>query len=137
MDAQLAEAVFVGKLLLGITAVITPINGALAVAAFFRRQPPIDQTITALIQEFNKQLQERALNRDLQACEARHAQHVRDLDARFQQAILAVESRMERRFGEIHEDISAIRQSQEEIIHSLRDLYRDGGWTRGKLEESA
>lgn len=134
--AALSEALFLGKLILGLTALMALVNSALSIAAFFRRQPSIDSTLTALIKEFNAQLQERVLIRDFKDCDVRHMQQVRDVESRFAATVVQMEHRMDQRFVGMHEAIVAIREGQKETLVMLQDLYKDGGWTRGKLDHA-
>lgn len=137
--AALSEALFLGKLILGLTALMALINSALSIAAFFRRQPSIDATLTAIIKEFNQQLQDRVLVRDFDAAEARQNQHVRDLESRVSASMLQVEHRMDQRLSGMHSAIVDIRSSMKELSSelskTLQDLYNDRGWTRGKLDK--
>lgn len=138
--AALTEALFLGKLILGLNSLTSLVTGVLAIAAFFRRQPSIDATLTALMKEFNAQLQERVLIRDFNVCENRHAQQMRDLETRFSAAVVGVENRIDQRLSGMHASIVSLRtifnDSTKETHRILQDLYKDGGWTRGKLDHA-
>lgn len=119
----LSEVISVGKLIIGLNALMNITVGVFAIAAFFRRQPSIDTTLTALIKEFNQQLQDRVLVRDFKEAEGRHAQQIRD-----------VEARIDGRMAGLQDAIVALRASSERVLIMLQDIYKDGGWTRGRLE---
>lgn len=135
--AALSEAIFIGKLILGLYAIMQLLTSALTVAAFFRRQPSIDSTLTALIKEFNAQLQDRVLVRDFRESDARHNEMVRAVETRFSAAIVQVEQRIDSRMSGLHDAIVSLRGSNERILIMLQDIYKDGGWTKGRLEKPA
>lgn len=115
-----------GMLLLGL------VKAALDIASFFRRSPPIDQTIAAIMREFNAQLSERVHIRDFNACEARHAQQVRDIEARHMAELRAMEGRIDGRLGGLHDSLVELRTA---VLASITDVVKDLGYVQGESSQ--
>lgn len=118
----------------GLMVLLGLVKAVLDVAAFFRRQPPIDQTIAAIVREFNEQLAERVSVRDFNACEARHAQQLRDSEARFSGEIRAMEARMDRRMEGLHASLVELRRTS---MQAAMDLMKDLGFVQGSADKSS
>lgn len=124
MDAtSVAEMLSIGKILLFVSTLSSVTVSIFAIAAFFRRQPSLDKTIADLIESFNRQLQTRARVDDLRAAEGRLEKQISDS-----------ERRSNATFQTVLAEIREVRKSQDGVLRQLTDLYRDGGWSRGKLE---
>ena len=109
------------------------VKAVLDVAAFFRRSPPIDHTITAIVREFNDQLAERVSVRDFNACEARHAQQLRESEARFSQEIRAMEARMDRRMEGLHASLVELRRTS---MQAALDMMKDLGFVQAAQDSA-
>jgi hypothetical protein len=94
---------------LGLQGLLTLVNSVLSVAAFFKRQPPIDQTLA----EYAK------------------ADALADLETRKAEAIASLETKNDQVHGDIFSIIRKLQASQETVF---RDLERMIGRIEGKLE---
>jgi hypothetical protein len=126
--ATIGQALQVFYVIGGIMALLGVVKAVLDIAGFFRRQPPIDQTIAALVREFNEQLTQRVHVNEWRSCEARHAQQIRDVETRYTAEIRAMEARMDRRLEGLHESLVELRAT---TLASFKDVMKDLGYVAG------
>jgi hypothetical protein len=112
----------------GTMALLGLVNMVLQIVSFFRRSPPIEQVISALAGEFNKQLNDRVLIRDFNACEARHTGQLREAQTRFTAEIQAMEGRIDRRLDGLHGSLVELRRTS---IQATLDVMKDLGYVQG------
>lgn len=116
------------------------VRAILEVAGFFRRKPPIDETIAAIVREFNNQLQDKVSLRDFTACDARHCQQIREMEARVtavakeqetrtRAEIRSMDERVDGRFAGLHSSLVEVRTT---LQNSMADVLKEIGWLRGK-----
>ncbi|MBU4459191.1 MAG: hypothetical protein KJ579_01380 [Verrucomicrobia bacterium] len=137
--ATVQQALQVFYVIGGVMALLGVVKAVLDIAAFFRRQPPIEQTIAAISKQFNDALNERVHIRDFQACDARHGQQIRDAEfrhtaaiaeaeARHAAAIEAMESRIDKRIEGLHGSLVELRRTS---IQATLDVMKDLGYVAG------
>jgi len=126
--ATVQQALQVFYVIGGLLALLGIVKAVLDIVSFFRRSPPIDQTIAALVGEFNKQLNDRVLIRDFNNCEARHTQQLRDAQVRFTADIQAMEERIDRRLEGLHGSLVELRRTS---IQATLDVMKDLGYVQG------
>jgi hypothetical protein len=123
--ATLQQALPLFYVVAGTMTLLGLVQMVLGIAGFFRRQPPIDQTIAGLVREFNTELGNRVHVRDWEKCEARHAQQVRDIESRYCQLLRDMESRFDARMAGLHGSVVEVRTGQQAILKSLNQIVRD------------
>ena len=109
MDASITQETSTIIVFLGLQGLLTLVNSVLSVAAFFKRQPPIDQTLA----EYAK------------------SDALADLETRKAAALASLEAKNDQTHGELFSIIRKLQASQETVF---RDLERMIGRIEGKLE---
>lgn len=105
------------------------VKAVLDIIGFFRRQPPIDQTIAVIVREFNEQLNQRVHKSDWATCERRHAEQLQAVDARYAQQFRDMEGRLDKRFEGLHESLVELRQT---TLNLFNDITRALGQVEGR-----